>query len=62
MAKYLRTFSCVDCGGDGKLEVLTNAVTLIQCALCESAEVWDNDISCDTIEYFYFRDMRVADC
>jgi uncharacterized protein YfcZ (UPF0381/DUF406 family) len=63
MAKYLRTFFCKKCKAQAKLNELTEGLTAVECPPCDVAEAWgDGDLIDEPMEYFHFRDEKMAEC
>jgi hypothetical protein len=60
MAKFLRTFWCLDCSKQATLEEISEGLTLIECT-CGAVEVWGDDND-QELEMFEVHDQKMAEC
>lgn len=59
MPRFIRRFYCKNCNSPGSLDNLCEGVSVIECSVCGTSEVWGQTLD-EELDHFHYHDERVA--
>lgn len=59
MPRFIRTFNCIACRVDGRLDKQSEGFVIIECPKCLTAEVWDETPELYEMQSFVMEDFPI---